>query len=60
MSAAMEAQWKTVDRYEFPAICLELIDEVEASGKPIEITRNGRAVIRVEPIDDLTRAQFAD
>ena len=56
----MDAQRKTVDWYEFPAICLELIDEVEASGKPIEITRNGRAVIRVEPVDDLTRAQFAE
>ena len=56
----MDAQRKTVDWYEFPAICLELIDEVEASGRPIEITRHGRAVIRVEPVDDLTRAQFAE
>ncbi len=56
----MEAPRKTVDWQEFPAICLKLIDEVEASGQPIEITRNGSAVIRVEPVDDLTRAQFAE
>jgi antitoxin (DNA-binding transcriptional repressor) of toxin-antitoxin stability system len=56
----MEAPRKTADWHEFPAICLELIDEVEASGQPIEITRNGRPVIRVEPVDDLTRTQFAD
>jgi prevent-host-death family protein len=48
----------TVEWFDLPAIALEVIDEVSATGKPITITKDGRAVLRLEPIDEATRREF--
>jgi prevent-host-death family protein len=34
---------------EFKQRCLEIIREVEASGKPVAITRRGKVVARLQP-----------
>ena len=49
---------KTVEWNDFPALCLELVDEVKATGLAIEITRNGVPALRLEPIDDVTRSSY--
>ena len=41
---------RAIDIEAFEPICLELIDEVEATGQAIEITRDGKAFARLEPV----------
>ncbi len=41
---------RTVAAGEFKARCLSLLDEVQASGDEIVITKRGRAVARLVPI----------
>lgn len=43
---------KVVKAGEFKAKCLKLMDEVAASGEPLVITKNGRPVAKLTPIDD--------
>jgi prevent-host-death family protein len=50
---------KTVDWNDFPAVCLELIDEVEVTGQTIEITKKGKPALRLMPVDEATRTQLA-
>ena len=38
---------RTIRASEFKAKCLQLIDEVAASGEPIEITKRGKPVARL-------------
>jgi prevent-host-death family protein len=40
---------RTITASEFKARCLELMDEVAATGEPLEITKNGRPVARLVP-----------
>ncbi len=40
---------RTVEASEFAAKCLELVDEVGASGEQIIITKNGRHTARLAP-----------
>ena len=42
---------RTVGAAEFKAKCLALLEEVAATGIPIVVTKRGRAVARVEPMD---------
>ncbi len=42
---------RTVPAAEFKAKCLSLLDEVAATGVPLVITKRGRPVARIEPID---------
>lgn len=42
---------RTVGAAEFKAKCLALLEEVAATGVPIVVTKRGRAVARVEPMD---------
>jgi prevent-host-death family protein len=37
---------------EFKAKCLALLDEVAATGRPILVTKRGRPVARIVPVDD--------
>ena len=37
---------------EFKAKCLAVLDEVQASGKPVTITKRGRAVASLVPHDE--------
>jgi prevent-host-death family protein len=39
----------TISVTEFKQRCLEIIREVERSGKPVAITRRGRVVARLQP-----------
>jgi len=43
---------RTVPAAEFKTKCLALLDEVAATGVPLVITKRGRAVAPVQPIDD--------
>ena len=43
---------------EFKAKCLHLLDEVQRSRKEIVITKRGRAVARLLPVDDKAPAVF--
>jgi len=42
---------KTIPAGEFKATCLAVLDEVEATGHPVVVTKRGRPVARVVPID---------
>ena len=41
---------KTVKASEFKAKCLRLMDEVEETGEPVVITKNGRPVAQLGPV----------
>jgi len=41
---------RTISASRFKAQCLSLLDEVAASGEPIVITKRGKPVARVEPV----------
>jgi len=41
-----------VNASKFKARCLGLLDEVAATGRPIVITKRGRAVARVVPVEE--------
>lgn len=43
---------KTVQISEFKAKCLGLADEVAVTGKPLVVTRHGRPLVRVVPIEE--------
>lgn len=36
---------------QFKARCLQLLDEVADTGQPLVVTKSGRPVARIEPID---------
>jgi prevent-host-death family protein len=42
---------KTVKASEFKAKCLQLMDEVAASGEPVIVTKHGKPVARLVPAD---------
>jgi prevent-host-death family protein len=42
---------RTVPAAEFKAKCLALLEEVAATGIPLVVTKRGRAVARVEPME---------
>lgn len=46
---------RTMKASEFKAKCLKLMDEVAATGEPILITKNGKAVARLGPAADRQR-----
>jgi prevent-host-death family protein len=41
---------------EFKAKCLALMDEIEATGEPIIVTKRGRPVVRVAPAEPASDA----
>ncbi len=40
---------KEMKASEFKAKCLQLMDDVAATGEPVVVTKNGRPVSRLEP-----------
>jgi prevent-host-death family protein len=44
---------RTIPAGEFKAKCLALMDEVQAHGEPILITKRGNAVARLMPVGDV-------
>ena len=53
-----ERTTRTIAASEFRANCLKLMDEVQASGKPIIVTKHGAEVVRIEPCRPQLRAPF--
>jgi len=47
----MSAHRKTIAAAEFKARCLELLDEVARTREPIVVTKRGRAVARLAPLE---------
>jgi antitoxin (DNA-binding transcriptional repressor) of toxin-antitoxin stability system len=39
------------------ATCLKLMDKVAATGEPVEITKRGKALVRLDPADPETGAR---
>jgi prevent-host-death family protein len=42
---------RTIQISDFKAKCLRLADEVAVTGKPIVLTRHGRPLVRVVPVE---------
>jgi prevent-host-death family protein len=41
---------RTIKASEFKAKCLQLMDEVNASGETLTVTKNGKPVVEVRPV----------
>lgn len=50
MSATLRFVERTIPASRFKAQCLALLDEVAATGETIVITKRGKPVARVEPV----------
>ena len=42
-----------------PAMCDQILDKVETAGVTFQVQKNGRPMVRIEPADEATKAQFA-
>lgn len=49
---------RTIKASEFKAKCLQLMDEVNETGEPLTITKNGRPVARLVPLPQNRRSPF--
>lgn len=54
MIATMTKRARTIAAGKFKARCLALLDEVAATHQPVVITKRGRPVARVVPIENAT------
>ena len=43
---------RTISASKFKATCLALLDEVARTGRPVVVTKHGRPVAQVAPLDD--------
>jgi len=48
---------RTMPAGEFKAKCLAVMDEVQASGEPVIVTKRGRPVARLMPLEDQKRKE---
>ena len=48
----------TIPAGEFKAKCLKIMDEVQASNQPIVITKHGKAVAKLVPIENTFAESF--
>ena len=46
---------RTIGAAEFKAHCLRILDEVERTGEPVTITKRGRPVAEVKPVEKTER-----
>lgn len=46
---------RTIGAAEFKAHCLRILDEVERSGEPVTITKRGKPVAEVKPVEKKER-----
>jgi prevent-host-death family protein len=44
-------EMKTIKASEFKAKCLQLMDQVERTGEPLVITKNGRPIAQLGPLE---------
>jgi prevent-host-death family protein len=49
---------KTVKAAEFKAKCLDLMDQVAATGNPVTITKRGKPVARLVPVQQRPKSLF--
>ena len=49
---------KTVKASEFKAKCLQIMDEVSASGEPVVITKNGKPLTQLVPYRQKPKSLF--
>ncbi len=49
---------KTIPAGEFKQTCLRLLDEVGVSGEPIVVTKRGRPVAQLVPVDASSRPDW--
>ncbi|MBI1810008.1 MAG: type II toxin-antitoxin system Phd/YefM family antitoxin [Gemmatimonadetes bacterium] len=47
---------RTIQASTFKATCLDLMDEVAASGVELIVTKHGRPVVKVGPVDEVAPA----
>ncbi len=48
---------RTMAAGEFKAKCLAVMDEVQASGEPVIVTKRGKPVVRILPSDEQTQKE---
>ena len=58
MTMVSEMAGRTVKASEFKARCLKLMDEIAASGETLTVTKNGRPVVEVRPVERPKRGFF--
>ena len=46
---------KRIDAAEFKANCLRILDEVERSGEPVTVTKRGRPIAELKPVEKRER-----
>ena len=46
---------RRIDAAAFEADCLRILDEVERSGEPVTVTKRGRAVAELKPVEKRER-----
>lgn len=51
MGATVNIVARTISATQFKARCLALLDEVAETGEPLVVTKRGKPVARVEPIE---------
>lgn len=49
---------RTMGAAKFKAQCLAVMDEVEQKGEPVVVTKNGRPVARLVPVESESREAF--
>jgi hypothetical protein len=50
---------KLVKYEDVPAMCDQILNEVEATGVTFQVRKGGRPWVRIEPVDDTTKALLA-
>jgi antitoxin (DNA-binding transcriptional repressor) of toxin-antitoxin stability system len=48
-----------VDYEDVPAMCDQILDEVETAGVTFQVLKGGRPMVRIEPVDEAIRPQLA-
>jgi prevent-host-death family protein len=51
---------KTIAAGEFKARCLRLMDQVRSSRTPVVITKRGKPIAKLVPVDEESRSQVFD
>ena len=49
---------KLVDYEDVPAMCDQILEEVETAGVTFQVQKSGRPWMLIEPVDEATKTQF--
>jgi len=50
---------RTVEYEDVPKLCAQLLGEIESTGVTIQVMRNRKPYVRMEPVDEETKALFS-